>query len=296
MLKSRAIIFFLRLLSWLPLSWARRLGTSIAHLLWLGKGTTVKVTLRNLEICMPELDEQARVALARDSIIETAKTAAEVGAVWLWPAGKVLARIQTRGLDLLREAHAQGKGVIVIGPHLGNWEVLGLYLNTCGIGQSVQLFQAPRRQALDQLIYNARSRAGAKMVATDGRGVTQLLKSLREGLVCGILPDQVPPESGGEFAPFFGRPALTMTLLSKLVSKTGCAAILGYARRTEAQGQAGWEVVFKPADPRLFAQDLQTSLAGLNATIEDAVRDEPALYQWEYKRFKRQPEGIGRPY
>ena len=296
MLKSRVITYFLRLLSWLPLSWARRVGSGIGHLLWLGKGsTTVRVTLRNLELCMPELDEPARRELARVSIVETCKTAAEVGAVWLWPAEKVLGCVQPRGLDLLREARAEGRGVIVIGPHLGNWEVLGLYLNTCGIGQSVQLFQAPGRQALDQLIYKARSRAGAKMVATDGKGVTQLLKALREGLVCGILPDQVPPESGGEFAPFFGQPALTMTLLSKLVSKTRCAAILAYARRIEVPGQAGWEVVFKPADPRLFAQDLNTSLTGLNATVEEAIRDEPTLYQWEYKRFKRQPDG-SRPY
>jgi uncharacterized protein YndB with AHSA1/START domain len=56
------------------------------------------------------------------------------------------------------------------------------------------------------------------------------------------------------------------------------------------------EIVFREVDERLYSPDLDTSLAGLNASVEAVVREVPAQYQWEYKRFKRQPEGMPRPY
>src|SRR5690606_19093956 len=243
--------------------------------------------------CFPAMAEDERRALARRSVRETFATIAEGGAVWLWPAPRILARIRrVEGFDLLREAHALGRGVIVAGPHLGNWELIGLWLNTCGLGQTVQLFQAPRDPALARLIFEARSRSGAEMVPTDARGVTQLLKSLRDGRIVGILPDQVPPESGGGFAGFFGVPALTMTLLTRLVHKTGARVVMGYTRRLDD----GFAIVFREVDPRLYSSDVPTSLAGLNASVERCVLEVPAQYQWEYKRFKRQPEGVPRPY
>lgn len=291
--KSKLIIFSLRLLALLPLRAARALGRFLGELNWRCGSRMRAVSLKNLELCFPEMAEDERQALARRSVRETFATIAEGGAVWLWPAPRILERIRhVEGFELLRAAHAQGRGAIVVGPHLGNWELIGLWLNTCGLGQTVQLFQAPRDPALARLIFEARSRSGAAMVPTDARGVTQLLKSLREGRIIGILPDQVPPDSGGEFAPFFGVPALTMTLLTRLVQKTGARAVMGYTRRLDD----GFAIVFREVDPRLYSEDLQTSLQGLNASVERCVREVPEQYQWEYKRFKRQPPDVPRPY
>ena len=303
MLKSRLIIIWLHAMSWLPLSVARGIGSLLGRLLWWCQGTLVKTTRTNLALCLPEMDEQSREALARESLRQTGMLIAEAGAIWLWPAERIQSRLQIRGYDILQEAHASGRGVIVIGPHLGNWELLGLYLSIGGLGQTLQMYQAPRDPALGRFIYNARSRAGATMVATDTRGVSRLLAGLRQGLITGILPDQVPPDSGGKFAPFFGHPALTMTLLTRLLRKTGSRAVVAYTRRvipeqqgTGAQGEAGtkshgFEIVFMTPDPRIYAADDAESLQGLNASIEAAVRQDPAIYQWSYKRFKRQPDG-----
>lgn len=298
MLKSRLMIIWLHVMSWLPLGAARAVGSLLGRLMWWRGGTSADTTLTNLRLCLPELDEQRREELARESLRQTGMTMAEAGAVWLWPAQRILSRMQVRGAGILEEAHAAGRGVIVIGPHLGNWEALGLYLSTCGLGEVLQMYQAPRDPALDRLVYDARSRCGATLVATDSRGVSRLLTGLRQGQIVGILPDQVPPATGGDFAPFFGHPALTMTLLTKLIRKTGCRALVAYARRIEpasdqAAGQKtqGFEVIFMPPDERIYAGDSAEALAGLNASIEAAVRQDPALYQWEYKRFKRQPDG-----
>jgi KDO2-lipid IV(A) lauroyltransferase len=129
------------------------------------------------------------------------------------------------------------------------------------------------------------------MVATDNKGVAELLRALRAGDISGILPDQVPDISGGVYAPFFGVPALTMTLVSKLQHKTGARVLLGVARRLQGAAGHGFEIVFREPDPEIYAGDIPASLAALNRSIEALVSETPEQYQWEYKRFRRQPDG-----
>lgn len=291
-MKSLLLRVILRLQSWLPLGLARTLGRGIGSLLWHRKSRMQQTTRRNLELCYPQLDPAARESLGRRSLQATCQTIMEGGAVWHWPAPRVMALIQhVEGLDLLQEAKAAGKGVLVLSPHLGNWEVLGLYLNTCGLGQTWQLYQAPSDPGLDRLLFRARSRTGARMVATDNKGVAELLRALRAGDISGILPDQVPEVSGGAYAPFFGVPALTMTLVSKLQHKTGARVLLGVARRRQDARGHGFEIVFREPDPEIYAGDIPASLAALNRSIEALVSETPEQYQWEYKRFRRQPDG-----
>lgn len=296
-MKSVILIALLRGLAVLPLGAARRLGAALGRSSWALSSRMARTTRINLALAFPAMTESERTLLGKRSISHTFQTITESGPAWLWPPAKVLDRVlAVEGLGLLQEAVAAGKGVVVIAPHLGNWEVFGLYLNNCGCGASSQLYQAPRDERLGRLIYQARSRGGANMVATDNKGVISLLKTLKSGKIVGILPDQVPPESGGDFAPFFGRPALTMTLVSRLIQKTGARAVVGFAMRETVAGRQGWKVVFQAADPDIYAEHISTSLAGLNRSIEQAVVLCPEQYQWEYKRYKRVPAGATRPY
>jgi KDO2-lipid IV(A) lauroyltransferase len=297
-LKDIAVVWLLKLQSWLPLSTARVLGSFLGQVLWWCKSRMATTTLINLRLCFPDMPEHERNELARQSMRESCKTLMEGGAVWLWPAKKTLDSIrEIINEELLKKSVETGKGVLVISPHLGNWEVIGLYLGQCGYAPSVQLYQTPRKAVLDQLLLKARCRTGATMVNTDNKGVAALLKSLRQGAISGILPDQIPHDGGGEFAPFFGVPAFTMTLLSRLIEKTGAVVVLAYADRLENQkGPDGFRLEFREVDARLYDSNLQTSLAGLNATVEKAIMEAPHLYHWEYKRFRRQPEGVQRPY
>jgi len=269
----------------------------MGRLSWLLSSRMAETSKINLQLCYPEADKIKREILAKNSIINTFQTLTESGPAWLWPTGKVMDRIvEVEGLDLLKKAHASGKGTVVLAPHLGNWEVFGLYLNNCGCGQSSQLYQAPKNKHLDKLIYNARSRAGANMVATNNKGVALLLKSLKRGEMVGILPDQVPPESGGEFAPLFGKEVLTMTLVSRLIHKTGASAVLGFAARVTTGKKTGWKIIFRKVDDKVYAEHMLESVSAMNRSIENAVNEYPEQYQWEYKRFKRLPPGEHRPY
>jgi KDO2-lipid IV(A) lauroyltransferase len=295
-MKSRLLILSLHFFALLPLRVARALGRMLGDICWFTRGRMAQTTLTNLALCFPGMSAVERNKLARASLRHTMMTITEGGAVWLWPAAKALALIhKVEGLDLLRAAHAAGKGVIMLGPHLGHWELTGLYLNTAGCGQNSQLFQAPDDPRLGKLIYEARSRSGSHMVPTDQKGVGVLLQALRRGEVIGILPDQVPPESGGEFAPFFEIPALTMTLACRLQQKTGARMLMVFSRR-ELHPEQGFTVVIQEPDPKIYAEHMPEALAGLNHSIETLMVGVPEQYQWEYKRFKRQPPGHERPY
>jgi len=228
-----------------------------------------------------------RDALARRSLIETARTACELGQVWINPPSKSLAKIvKYTGKEHLDEALAKGSGIIILAPHLGNWELCGLFLDSCG--QSTYLYKPPKLAAFEPKMLHYRGRLGAKLAPTSAKGVAMLLKALGRGELVGILPDQEPNLDSGVFAPFFGVDALTMTLVSKLANRTEASVLSIFAKRLE--GSEGFEIVIQPARSNVADQDIAAATQALNETVEDCVRLAPAQYQWEYRRFKRQPD------
>ena len=110
---------------------------------------------------------------------------------------------EVEGAEAVRAALASGSGVIVLAPHLGNWEVLGLHLAT--LGDMVALYQPPKITELAAFIKHSRERSGGRLVATDPRGIAALVKCVKRGGISGILPDQVPnSEVGALNVPFMG--------------------------------------------------------------------------------------------
>lgn len=287
-MKARIIIALLHLFAKLPLSVNHFIAAGIGRLIFWHGGRAVSTTRINLELCYPNKSEQEREALAKASIIELAKIAFEMGPAWLWEPEKLLGMIkEVEGHELVENALNDKKGAIIIAPHLGNWEVLGVYLGWHF--QATCMYQPPKEPLLDAMIFNARERCKMQLAPTDRKGIITLLKTLKSGGCIGILPDQEPDTSGGVIAPFFGQPALTMTLLSNLAQKSGAAAISAYAERLP-KGR-GFKLVFKEADRAIYDKDLATSVSALNRSVESCVSAIPIQYQWEYKRFKHQGEG-----
>lgn len=289
--KRGPIYFLMAAISRLPLGISRGIGRAMGSLLWAINGREAKVTKRNLEMCFPEMPEKERLKLAKSSLQETGVMLMETPAVWMrdmaWLRSKV---IETEGCELVDEALAKGKGMVLIAPHLGNWEVVGLYAAT--LGPITSLFEPPKNAEVGAIIQESREKSGATLVPTDRRGVMKLLKAIKAGGISGILPDQVPGDGAGELVEFFGRPAYTMTLLCNLVSKTGCEALVSYAERVPG----GFKLVFKKSCPDLYNEDCDKSLRALNRSVEDAIKALPEQYQWEYKRYKCFEEGYQDPY
>jgi KDO2-lipid IV(A) lauroyltransferase len=211
-----------------------------------------------------------------------------MGKSWLAPMDKVRGLVtETEGMDAFREAIASGQGLILLAPHLSNWEVFGYY--TAKDADTTFMYQPPKSPTMDALLKKTRSRGGIELAPANRQGVAQLMKSLQRGGLVGILPDQVPTDSGGLHADFFGHPALTMTLVSKLLARRPVPVFCGFAERLPSG--RGFRVIIQQADPTIYSEDLAESVRGLNLSVEACVRRAVPQYQWEYKRFRRQPDG-----
>lgn len=291
-MKARFVLFFLRLSSWLPLRTSRAVGRGLGRLLWLSGSSARHVTERNVAIAFPELDAERRERLARQSLCATGELAAEMGFVWHRPWSEVRATIhEVRGEGPILEALDRGRGVVLLGPHLGNWEVAGLYI--AAWGDALALYEPPHLKAVEGIVRRARERSGTRLVPTDARGLATLVRTLRRGGVTGILPDQVPPViEAGRNSHFMGVPAFTMTFASKLLQRSGAAAFFGFAQRT----RRGYRMQFLPADEAIYSDDIDASLSALNEGVERCLRLCPEQYQWEYKRFRTRPRGDLDPY
>jgi len=287
MRRQAVIVALLRLTACLSLSTVHRLGSLTGWLLWLVPNHPRRIAATNLALCFPNWQRSDRQRLLRRNLMETSKAVLELGPLWLWNGCRLLNLIQAvEGEERWHAAVAQGRGGIAITPHLGAWEIAGLYLS---YRYPMTTLYRPSRLGIDAVIRTGRERLGARTVPTNGRGVRALLQSLRAGEVLGILPDQDPGREGGLFAPFFGRPANTMILLSRLAMKSGAPVFLLHAERLP-QGQ-GYRLHFNEL-PRIIGQGpLETSVAAVNAAVESVVRCQPEQYLWAYKRFKTPPPG-----
>lgn len=287
-IKVKFILCIIKLSSKLSLSQAQSLGSAIGTIMWLFNTKMCRITRANLAACYPRSTTQERNQLAKKSLQETFKTLFEVAIFWEWPIEQCMSTInEVEGTELIDTALQGGQGVILLAPHLGNWELAGLFMSTKYA--MAALFKPPKMKELEPYMTKVRQRAGSELVPTNKRGVLRLFKILQKGGVVGILPDQDPTATGGVYAPFFGIQTNSMKLVSKLIEKTKATVLICSAARL-GKG-SGFKLVVKPVDSAIYASDVLTSVSGLNRSIESLVREIPEQYQWEYKRFKRRPEG-----
>lgn len=278
-------IGLIRLVSFLPLSWAHYLGALIGKLMWYTD--SARVSKINLRLCYPELSEAEIEKLARESLIALGKTLAEMGMSWMWPIPKVQKLItQVEGMVHLEKALEDKQGIILIAPHLGNWEVLNHFFRQY-LYMTV-MYKPAKIPALDNFIFSTRKRVDVGLVPADRSGVESLYKILNEKGVVAVLPDQEPGLKSGVFAPFYGQDALTGKLIGKLANDTSASLLCCYAKRLD---DGSYGVVLKPAREDIRNADEVAAATALNASIEECINGCPEQYQWNYKRFRRQPEG-----
>jgi KDO2-lipid IV(A) lauroyltransferase len=200
---------------------------------------------------------------------------------WIWrhPLDKVVPKVtQCHGWEHVEALHKQGKGVIVLTPHFGCFEMIGLYIAarlpmTC-------LYRRPRWPFLDTLMHEGRERGLMKLAPADLGGVRQLLKALKRGEIIGVLPDQVPSNGEGEWIPFFGRPAYTMTLIGKLVQSSGAGVVMCQTERLPSG--KGYTMRFIPLSLNLT----MPAAHQINRALEEVILTCPEQYLWSYNRYK----------
>lgn len=290
-MKARLFIISLYLFSWLSVPTAHKLAEILGKVIlrYFPQSRLVHVTRTNLKLCFPQLSEFEQQVLLQQSMIETAKTFVELGALWLWKPEKTLNLIKNvTGEALLQQARAAGKKVILLTPHFGAWELTGLYAATHY--PMTALYRPPKILSLNEFILNARQRSGGHYVSINRAGIRRLYEAMQRGEVVGILPDQVPHDKNNQtFATFFGVMAETITLVARLARRPDTVVIFTYVERLP-QGQ-GFHLYFFPAPEGIDSVDLQQATRALNTGVEQCLQTHISQYQWSYKRFKTRPAG-----
>jgi Kdo2-lipid IVA lauroyltransferase/acyltransferase len=256
------------LLSRLPLAVLHALGAALGWVVYLVSGVYRRRFQANVA--------QAGIpwAQARPAIAAAGRMTAELP--WLWMATKrrpLGEKLRWDGAELIEAALAEQRGLVVMTPHMGCFEICAQAI--------AERFTSP--EAPITVLYRPAT-APATLA-----GVRQMIRALRKGEVIGLLPDQVPPDGLGVWAPFFGKPAYTMTLAARLVQQTGAALLLIWGERLP--GGQGFVVHVLPAPQIAKDASPEDAATTVNQAMESVIRRAPGQYLWGYHRYK-QPRGL----
>lgn len=273
----------------LPWSWGQRIGDAIGALSYRLNTRECKVARRNLELLGLPMDAAGRDLALRRILAQTGRNALETLRIWTRPRADALRRIHSViGEQHLAAAEAAGHGVIIAAPHYGNLELVVEYMASRRLLTLV--YRAPETAAGDAFLRLARGGANVHLVPAEANAMRPLWKALKGGGTVGVTPDQQPKLGGGEFAPFFGRQALTLSLVPRLAERSGAPVLFAYAER-RADGR--FDMHFEPAAPAIASADLIEATTAMNAQVEAIARRDLWQYQWTYKRWTLRPPGSG---
>jgi KDO2-lipid IV(A) lauroyltransferase len=282
---DRLLQSLVRPLGLLPFRWVGALGGLVGRMVYRLGGREVRNARINLAMCFPDMAAPERERLVRRNLIETGRSLAEMVRVWTGSRLDLAELVDENGfVEAGRELLARGHGVIFALPHVGNWELIGDSI--IQITPITALYRPPRLSFMDRIMRAGRARTGVTPVPIDRHGLKALHAALQRGEGVVILPDQVPKTAGasGVIAPFFGHPAMTMTLVSRLARRHDtpvlfCCAVYDATRRKHHLFHFEGEAAIGDPSPELAA-------AALNRGVERCARAFPAHYQWTYRRFQ----------
>ena len=289
------MIIFFRLLSFFPLKVIHSLGAGCGILLGLLSPESRRIAQANLE--------QAKQTFSVwQALRENGRAVLELAWVWLRPTHTVMSHVITQSTAPLDAAIAQNRGVILLTPHMGCFEVTAQWFaaryhsplaqsNHLGTPITV-LYRPSRKRWLATLLAKVRARHNLQLASADTKGVRLMLKALRKGQAIGLLPDQVPSKGEGVWVNWFEKPAYTMTLPGKLAASCNAPIVLAVALRQPKS--RGWMLHFEPFNKTLTGDPVQDT-ACINHALEKLVRLAPVQYWWTYKRYKGLPSSSATP-
>lgn len=277
--------YLLKTFSRQPIKFGRFLARMLAGLINTLKITKTSKSIElNLQIALPDLTPQQRIEITEQAIRNEITSYFEFLSIWGSSNSKNIERIHhIEGEHYYHEALAAKKGLVMIIPHFGTWEILNAW---CSQFTSMTILYKPvKNEDANRFVRDARSRERANLVPTDESGVRQIFKALKQGQTTAILPDHTP-NVGGSMINYFGVPLASSNLSAKLIQKTKAKALFMYAIRNENDG---FTMHIEPMDEKIYEGSADDGTFVIHQAIEQLIQRYPEHYHWSYKRFKANP-------
>jgi Kdo2-lipid IVA lauroyltransferase/acyltransferase len=287
-IEARAAAIVQALVRPLPRRWTLGLGRALGRLLADLDPRHVAIAAENLRQAFPHWDEPRRLRTARAVYAHFGQTLLDI----LWMAGqpreRLLSLIVEEGRENADRVRADGRGVVYVTGHFGNWEFYGVAFGW--LGEPVGVVARPLdNPALEARLTAFRTRSG-NTVISKRRALQDILRLLRQGAGVAILVDQNVQEQDGIFVEFFGRPAATTTVAAALAVKTGCALLPVHC---EARPDGRYTFVYgRPLEWTTTGNrqdDIARLTQALTTVIEGWVRERPEQWLWMHRRWKTRP-------
>lgn len=279
---TRLLNFFSRR----PIRFARFFAKILSSVMTFFHLSKSPKTIRlNLEICLPNLSNEHKELIVRTAISNELQSYMEFFSIWGSSNKENIAKIRKiEGEHFFHEALALKKGIVLLAPHFGTWEVMNAWFSQ--YTEMTIMYKPIKNQDADQFVRQARSREHATLVPTDESGVRQIFKALKLGGTTVILPDHTP-KHGIETINYFGIPLASSNLSSKLIQKTKARAFLVFAIRNKTED---FDMFIEPIDENVYQGTATDGTLIIHHAIENLIRRYPEHGHWSYKRFKANPE------
>lgn len=271
------------------LSWsaAQRVGRVLGRLAWWFSPRDRERALAHLAIAFPALPPAEHRRIARACLRHQGINLTECLHLLGRDPREVEIHVAVEGWDTVEALRREGRPILLLTAHVGNWELLGPVVN----GRGLQLWAVVRgldEEGLHELLTRLRRHFGSEIIERGAPGAARrLLTALRgqdgDRALCMLIDQDTPVE--GVWVPFFGRPAFTPVGAARIALRQDAAVVPAFLERLDDGSHVAR---FHP--PLDLPDDEVEATAVMTAAIEDRVRRRPDQWVWMHRRWRRRPE------
>jgi len=266
----------------LPKPLIKSLSNGLAHLLYKIAKRRRHITETNIKHCYKDLSEEEQQRLVYQIFQENTYGFFEALISWLSPHLKP--NIELHNKHVLDAAYAKNKGVLMLSAHFTHIDICGRHL---GFHQPINVLYRPQNNPVINYVMERGRERYLESPAINQHNLRGMVNCLKQGRLLWFPFDQDHGVKSSVFAPFFGIPAATLTVPSRLKKLSDCEVVFSYQYRDD---QDHYHIDFE-ALPNFNGKNFEEDNTLLNEHLERVLRQHPAQYMWVHRRFKSRPEG-----
>ncbi len=273
----------------LPLSRVRKAASGLAGFAYKILKSRRNVALQNLKYAFPDMEESARQQIALKSFQSVAVSFLEL--LWYPNFSKDMIKreVQIENLELFKQLHAKGKGVIILTAHYGSWELATQAVTVYADATVCTIAKTQSNLLVDRKLTRLRELFGLKIVPM-GIGVREVLRTLQQGGIVALAADQSAPKES-VMVNFFGRKVPTFQGPAIFALKTGAPILLGCTVRQDDGTNKMRFIQVMTKDLGTFTDENIYELTRRQVQMtEEIIRQKPEQWMWMHKRWKHAPE------